>query len=134
MVYNSEHVFASIEPYYFISQNDDYQEQQRIPKFSHLNDNRPHLETPYKSVGIRETQIYLNHNGIGGGFSNANMWWGPGIHSSLMMTNNTTGFGHLMLGTINEKRIKDWGFNGRYIFSKFGKKSESKPYYSGFNF
>ena len=133
-VYNSEHVFASIEPYYFISQNDDYREPQRIPKFSHLNDNRAHLETPYTAVGIRETQIYLKHNGFGGGFSNANMWWGPGMYSSLMMTNNTTGFGHLMLGTINEKRIKDWGFNGRYIFSKFGKKSDSKPYYSGFIF
>ncbi len=134
IVYNSEHIFASVEPYYFISQNDDYKEPQRIPKFSHLNDNRPHLEMPYTSVGFRETQFYLNHNGFGGGFSNANMWWGPGMHSSLMMSNNTTGFGHLMLGTINEKRINDWGFNGRYIFSKFGSKSESQPYYSGFIF
>ena len=132
IAYNSEHVFASIEPYYFISQNDDYDEPQRLPKFSHLNDNRPHIETPYTSVGVRETQLYLKHNGFGGGFSNANMWWGPGLHSSLMMTNNTTGFGHFMLGTINEKRINNWGFNGRYILSKFGIKSKSEPYYSGF--
>jgi hypothetical protein len=132
IAYNSDFIFASIEPYYFISQNDDYIEPQRLPKFSHLNDNRAHTETPYTSVGIRETQLYLNFNGFGGGFSNANMWWGPGFHSSLMMTNNTTGFGHLMLGTINEKRIKNWGFNGRYILSQFGKKSDSKPYYSGF--
>jgi hypothetical protein len=134
IAYNSKYIFASIEPFYFISQNDDYKEPQRIPKFSHLNDNRPHVETPYISTGIRETQLYLIHNGFGGGFSNANMWWGPGFHSSLMMTSNTTGFGHLMLGTINEKRIKNWGFNGRYILSKFGKKSESEPYYSGFIF
>jgi hypothetical protein len=134
IVYNSDFIFASIEPYYFISQNDDYKEPQRILKFSYLNDNRPHIETPYKSAGIRETQLYLNFNGFSIGFSNANMWWGPGLHSSLMMTNNTTGFGHLMLGTINEKRINDWGFNGRYILSKFGKRSKSEPYYSGFIF
>lgn len=134
IAYNSDYIFASIEPYYFISQNDDYNEPQRIPKFSHLNDNRPHLETPYTSIGIRETQLYLKYKGIGGGFSNANMWWGPGLHSSLMMSNNTTGFGHLMLGTITEQRYKDWGFNGRYVLSKFGKKSTSKPYYSGFIF
>ena len=132
VAYNDEFIFASIEPYYFLSQNDGYVEPQRLPKFSHLNDNRPHLETPYTSFGIRETQLYLNFNGFGGGFSNANMWWGPGFHSSLMMTNNTTGFGHLMLGTINEKRIKNWGINGRYILSQFGNKSDSKPYYSGF--
>ena len=132
IAYNSDYIFASIEPYYFISQNDDYNEPQRIPKFSNLNDNQPHHETPYTSLGIRETQLYLKFNGIGGGFSNANMWWGPGLHSSLMMSNNTTGFGHLMLGTITEQRYKDWGFNGRYVLSKFGNKSKSKPYYSGF--
>ncbi|MEE9572978.1 MAG: capsule assembly Wzi family protein, partial [Candidatus Neomarinimicrobiota bacterium] len=132
IAYNSEFIFASIEPYYFISQNNDYIEPQRLPIFSQLNDNRPHIETPYTSIGIREAQLYLNFNGFGGGFSNANMWWGPGFHSSLMMTNNTTGFGHLMLGTINEKRIKNWGFNGRYVLSKFDKKNASKPYYSGF--
>ena len=134
IAYNSDYIFASIEPFYFVSQNDDYDEPQRILKFSHLNDNRSHLETPYTSAGIRETQLYLKYKGIGGGFSNANMWWGPGLHSSLMMSNNTTGFGHLMLGTITEQRYKDWGFNGRYVLSKFGKKSTSKPYYSGFIF
>ena len=132
ITYNSDFIFASVEPYYFISQNDDYNEPQRIPQFSHLNDNRPHVKSPYTSAGIREAQVYLNFNGFGGGFSNANMWWGPGVHSSLMMTNNTTGFGHLMLGTITEQRYKNWGFIGRYILSKFGKKSESEPYYSGF--
>ena len=134
IAYNSDYIFASIEPYYFISQNADYNEPQRIQKFSHLNDNRPHLETPYISTGTRETQLYLHINGIGGGFSNANMWWGPGFHTSLMMSNNTAGFEHFMLGTINEKRVKNWGFNGRYVLSKFGKKSKSKPYYSGFIF
>jgi len=132
IAYNSDYIFASIEPFYFISQNNDYDEPQRIPKFSHLNDNRPHRETPYTSAGIRETQLYLKYKGIGGGFSNANMWWGSGLHSSLMMSSNTTGFGHLMLGTITEQRYKDLGFNGRYVLSKFGKKSGSKPYYSGF--
>ena len=132
IAYKGEYIFASTEPYYFISQNDDYDEPTRLPKFNSLNDNRPHSETPYKSARLRETQIYLNYNGLGGGYSNANMWWGSGIHSSLMMSSNTTGFGHLMLGTISEQKYKNWGFNGRYVFSKFGKKSISQPYYSGF--
>ena len=134
IVYSNDFIFTSFEPYYFRSQNTNRSEPQRILKFSNLNDNVAHVETPYISSGFRETQLYLNYKGIGGGFSNANMWWGPGIHSSLMMTNNTKGFGHLMLGTINEKRINDWGFSGRYVFSKFGDKSESKPFYSGFIF
>jgi hypothetical protein len=116
ITYTNDFIFTSIEPYYFRSQNIIRTEPQRILKFSHLNDNIAHVETPYVSAGFRETQLYLNYKGIGGGFSNANMWW------------------HLMLGTINEKRVKNWGINGRYILSKFGNKSQSKPYYSGFIF
>jgi len=130
--FNSKYLFTSFEPFVFTSQNDDYEEPLRIEKFMHLNDNLAHSEQPYKRYGFRETQLYLKYNEYGIGWSNANMWWGPGLHSSLMMSNNTTGFGHLMIGTVNEKRIGDWGINGRYIFSKFGEKSVSQPYFSGF--
>ena len=79
--------------------------------------------------GLRETQVYLNHKDIGFGLSNANMWWGPGIHTSLTMTNNTTGFPHLMIGTLNEKRIRNIGINVRYIFTELNKVSDN-PYYT----
>ena len=130
--FDSKYIFASIEPFVFTTQNDDYDEPQRIEKFMHLNDNLAHSEQPYNRYGFRETQLYLKYKEFGLGWSNANMWWGRGLHSSLMMSNNTAGFGHLMIGTVNEKRTGDWVFNGRYVFSKFGKKSISKPYYSGF--
>ncbi|MEE8341449.1 MAG: hypothetical protein V3R52_05075, partial [Candidatus Neomarinimicrobiota bacterium] len=39
-------------------------------------------------------------------------------------------FGHILIGTIEEKRYKKWGFTGRYIFSKFDKKSKYEPYYT----
>jgi len=134
MAFNSKYLFVSTEPFIFTSQNKNYNEPVRLSKFMHLNDNLAHSESPYNRLGLRETQIYLKYQDYGIGWSNANMWWGPGIHSSLMMSNNTTGFGHLMLGTVSEKRYKNWGFNGRYVFSKFGKRSISKPYYSGIVF
>lgn len=128
--YKGKYLAGSIEPFHFFNQNRDYEVPVRVPLLAGLNDNIAHGDSPYQSVGLRETQFYVHYKGIGGGFSNANMWWGPGIHSSLMMTNNTTGFGNLMLGTIEEKRYKDWGFNGRYIFSKFDKKSLYEPFYT----
>lgn len=130
MSYRNQYFALSAEPYYFINQNDDYTEPDRLSKFSVLNDNRPHAESPYIAYGIRELQIYANYKGIGAGYSNANMWWGPGLHTSTTMTNNTSGFGHIFLGTIEEKRYKKWGFSGRYIFSKFDKKSKYEPYYT----
>lgn len=121
---------GSIEPFFFINQNKKYDYPNRLARFSRLNDNPAHKNSPYKVLNLRETQLYLHYKGFGVGWSNANMWWGSGIHSSLMMTNNTTGFAHIMLGTLREKKFGKIGFNFRYIFTKLDKKNPFKPFYN----
>ncbi len=148
--YANKFLLLSFEPFYFTNQNKEYAQDwaeyflslpdstkpdrvdqpYREEKFSKLNDNRPHTEEPYSKSGLREAQIYLHYNGLGIGFSNANMWWGSGYHSSLNMTNNTTGFPHLMIGTIQEQRIKDFGINFRYVFADSLKLNDAKPFYT----
>jgi hypothetical protein len=118
-----------VEPYYFMSQNKEYDEPNRAPKFTVLNDARPHKKRPYSTFGLREMQVFAKINEFGIGWSNANMWWGSGVHSSSSMSNNTSGFGNIFIGTLEEKRVNDWGFNGRYIISKFDKKSSYEPYF-----
>jgi len=156
MAYTNSFLSLSLEPYYFTNQNKEYSEPWQdyfisIPdsikdnpkyryfsydqpfreqKFINLNDNRPHGDEPYSKTGIREAQIYLHYNGLGIGYSNANMWWGAGYHSSLNMTNNTTGFPHLIIGTIQEQRIKDFGINFRYMFADSLKYNEAQPFYT----
>ena len=152
--YTNKFLSLSIEPYYLTNQNKDYTESWqdyfvslpdsiknknnhfrydqpfREEKFSKLNDNRPHGDKPYRKAGIREAQVYLHYNGLGIGYSNANMWWGSGYHSSLNMTNNTTGFPHLMLGTIKEQRYKDFGINFQYIFADSLKYNAARPFFT----
>jgi len=150
LAYTNKYLSLSLEPYYFTNQNKDYTDSwqdyflslpdsvkpkrvdqpYREEKFSRLNDNRPHGDKPYSKTGIREAQIYLHYNGLGVGYSNANMWWGSGYHSSLNMTNNTTGFPHLMIGTIQEQRIKDFGINFRYIFADSLKYNAARPFFT----
>ena len=57
------------------------------------------------------------------------MWLGPGIHTSLTMSNNTTGFPHFMIGTIKEKKYNNIGINTRYVISQL-KDIKSQPFYS----
>ena len=64
-----------------------------------------HDERPYLSTGFRESQLLLVNNDFGIGYANTNMWWGPGLHNSLHMSNNTSGFNYLFLGTTSEKRV-----------------------------
>lgn len=149
-VYTNKFLSLSFEPYYFTNQNKDYAEPwqdffhslhntvkpkrfdqpYRELKFSRLNDNRPHGDGVYSKTDVREAQIYLHYKGLGIGYSNANMWWGSGYHSSLNMTNNTTGFPHLMIGTIKEQRYKDFGINFRYFFADTLKENHALPHFT----
>lgn len=130
--YNTKYLFVQIEPFIYYSQNFSYREPERAPKFNVLNDNRIYSNKNFYRFGLRETQIYLKYNDFGIGFSNANNWWGNGIHNSLMLSNNTTGFVHLSVGTLQEKRIRNFGINFRYLFSKLEKYSIHNPYYNSF--
>ena len=127
--YAGKHISFSFEPFYFINQNKELNDISREGIFSKLNDVSYNYDTPYKNIGLRETQLYIHHNNVGIGYSNANMWWGPGLHSSLTMTNNSSGFPHLMIGTLNEKKIGSFGYNIRYIFSKLDK-TIGNPYFT----
>ena len=134
--YSNKYISLSIEPYYYFDQNQYVKNVNRKVRyqadpdvFNVLNDNRYFTDQPYVSYGLRESQLFFHYKEIGFGISNANMWWGPGIHTSLTMTNNTTGFPHLMIGTLNEKRIHKIGINVRYIFTELNKVS-GNPYYT----
>tara|TARA_Y100000590_G_scaffold466415_2_gene641718 strand:- start:794 stop:2296 length:1503 start_codon:yes stop_codon:yes gene_type:complete len=138
--YHNNFVSFSIEPFYYINQNKYTENIHRVYPydsspdiFNVLNDNRYFSDEPYKTYGIRESHLFFHYKEIGFGISNANMWWGPGIHTSLAMTNNTLGFPYLMIGTIDEKRFDNIGFNFRYYFSKLNK-IYGDPYFTALLF
>jgi hypothetical protein len=131
--YSNSFLSFSIEPFTYISQNKFHISQfkkQIDGKYTLLNDGVPHTETPYTRLGFRESQVYVHKNGFGFGASNANMWWGPGIHNSLNMTNNTTGFPHIMVGSVSEQKWRNYGLNFRYYFSKFDKNNQTQPFFT----
>jgi hypothetical protein len=49
------------------------------------------------------------------------------------MTNNATGFPHIMVGTLKEKKYKNIGYNFRYVFSEL-KKTFNNPYFTAISF
>ncbi|MFQ6676636.1 MAG: capsule assembly Wzi family protein [Fidelibacterota bacterium] len=128
--YSGKFFAFSLEPFYFSNQNLSYAEPVRVGQYMKLNDNRPFPDSPYIASGLRETQAYLHYKDVGFGISNANMWWGPGIHNTLNMTNNTRGFPHLMIGTLREKRIGKVGIDARYIFSEMDSLNAAEPYFT----
>jgi hypothetical protein len=49
------------------------------------------------------------------GLSNENLWWGPGMKNSLLMTNNGPGFLHLTLNTVKPIKTPIGSFEGQLV-------------------
>jgi hypothetical protein len=133
------YVYLSFEPYFQYSSNQKFtfyhtsQDPDNygalVRKFHVLNDGPGRGEGVVRELRLREAQLYLHWKGLGGGISNSGMWWGPGYHTSLNMTTNTTGIPRLVLGTLKEQRFKQFGFTGQYVFSKLNE-NVSEPYFT----
>jgi len=127
--YYNNFIAFSVEPYWLTSANQIVPAISRSGMFSVLNDGHIKPEGEFIDFGFREAQLYLHLWGLGIGISNANMWWGPGIHSTLSMTNNTKGFFNYMLGTIRELRWGKAGLNFRYTLSQLNEETSNDAVY-----
>jgi hypothetical protein len=84
---------------------------------------------PYKttaSYGFNTNKIYnkffmgqsyaqINMGPLAAGFSNANIWWGPGQSNALIFSNNAPGFGHLHFSTRRPIRTPIFDFEWQFI-------------------
>lgn len=97
--YYGDYITLTAEPR--ISQKSDY--KYSIPAkeklFSVLND--VPINNYYKERGhdFRNLGLKLHYKNLSIGYGNWNRWWGPGIHNSLVMSNNAEGFYHFFLST-----------------------------------
>lgn len=53
----------------------------------------------YSRLSWGQSSVRLNFDPVSIGLSNENLWWGPGIRNSLLMSNTAAGFKHLTLNT-----------------------------------
>ena len=74
-----------------------------------------------------QSSIRLRVGPVSFGLSNENLWWGPGIHNALLMTNNAPGFGHLTLNTVRPIET----IIGAFEFQLIGGRLDSSGYTPG---
>ena len=56
-------------------------------------------EKAYKKYLFGQSSIRLNYNGLSLGLSSENIWWGPSVRNSIMMSNQAQGFNHITFNT-----------------------------------
>jgi len=69
----------------------------------------------YKKLLWGQSSIRLTFGSISIGLSNENLWWGPGMRNSLVMSNTADGFSHYTLNTVKPIRTAIGSFEGQII-------------------
>ena len=132
--FNSPYFIFLAEPYINSNKFKNVKGVARSGSFSVLNDNPLKAENFKKNNAIRNFLAFFHYKGLGFGWHHGNRWWGPGIHSSFQMTNNTIPIPSQIIGTMQEVRIGPLGIYGLYSFSKMNDKvGEDAKYFTSLN-
>jgi len=134
IAFNSPYFTFMAEPYLMQNKFLFVDGINRSGTFSVLND-RPLVGSQKpESSGLRNVLAFLHYKGLGFGWHEGNRWWGPGIHSSFQMTNNTQPLPAQIIGTIQEIRIGSFGFYGLYTFAHMNEEvGVLSKYYTSLN-
>lgn len=107
----------------------------------------------YSKFSLGQSSIRLTVGPVSLGLSNENLWWGPGVRNSLLLTNNAPGFKHITLNTVRPINTPVGSFEFQVIgahlentnrsplevttnsqgVNLYSVKRDSWRYYSGFN-
>ncbi len=69
----------------------------------------------YSQLSWGQSSISLNFDPVSVGLSNENLWWGPGMQNSLLMSNTSPGFKHLTLNTSRPVRTPAGSFEAQIV-------------------
>lgn len=69
----------------------------------------------YTKASLGQSSIRLTLGPVSAGLSNENLWWGPGIRNSLILSNNAAGFKHLTFNTVKPIHTFLGSFEGQVI-------------------
>jgi hypothetical protein len=135
LAFNSPFLSLIVEPYLISNNFLHVDGLNRGGVFDVLND-RPLDQSQRSSGGVfRNILAFFHYKGFGFGWHEGNRWWGPGIHSSMQMTNNSHPIPAQILGTIQEIRLGSFGFYGLYTFAQMNKNKTQalKKYFTSLN-
>lgn len=123
----AEYKFLSIQfrPEFVFAQNADYQgftaeTEKQWYDYYYNYANRIDMPERFGNGGYTkffpgQSSIRLNFNPISIGVSTENLWWGPGMRNSLILSNTAPGFLHATINTTRPIRTPIGSFEGQLV-------------------
>ena len=81
----------------------------------------------YSRLTTGQSSIRLNKWGLSLGLSSENLWWGPAIRNSIMMSNNAQGFPHITFNTQRPQKTIIGDFEWQFITGKLKESGFDPP-------
>ena len=81
----------------------------------------------HSSTLIGQSSLKLNYKNMSLGFSNENIWWGPSIRNSIMMSNHARGFKHFTFNTIKPIKTILGNFEWQFVTGRLEKSGFNPP-------
>ena len=99
--FKPEHLYAQNQNYQgFYDDHKDKIWANRYNLWNRIDIPEKFGEKEHNKTLLGQSNIRLNFKGISLGVSNENIWWGPSIRNSIMMSNHASGFKHVTFNTI----------------------------------
>lgn len=90
----------------------------RNPEFEHNAQYGAPSTGSYNKMFLGQSSIRLSKGALSLGLSTENLWWGPGIFNSLLMSNNAPGFAHISFNTRFPLKTPVGNFEWQIIMGK----------------
>ena len=101
--------------------------QRRYRLWNHIDSPERFGEKRHNQRLLGQSNVKLNWKKISLGFSNENIWWGPSIRNSIMMSNHATGFKHLTFNTSSPIDTKIGSFEWQVISGRLESSTYTPP-------
>ena len=72
----------------------------------------------FSEASLGQSSVWYAGGAVDAGVSTENLWWGPGIHDALVMTNHAAGVPHVFVRTGRPVRTPVGDFEGRLIVGR----------------
>ena len=87
----------------------------RYVRFNHIDEPERYGDSSYSKILPGQSSIRLNGWGLSLGVSTENIWWGPSMRNSIMMSNNAQGFEHITFNTSRPIKSPVGNFEWQFI-------------------
>jgi len=116
--YNGKYLKLTAEPQISGVFENTYSLRHKEKLVSTLNNSALKYFNRTKINNFRNMGLAFQYSGFSLGYANWDQWWGPGIHNSIVMSNNAEGIPHYFVGTMNYQPLRgDLDYYFKYMVS-----------------